>query len=63
MPVAGGVASFAEAGSPFNKVAGLGFGGVPERGRAGRVERAFADRGAPCRSSSPTSPTPRSASC
>src|SRR5439155_7680547 len=29
MPIAGGVASFAEAGSPMNKVAGLGFGGVP----------------------------------
>jgi hypothetical protein len=29
-PIAGGVASFAEAGSPFNKVAGLGFGGVPD---------------------------------
>ncbi|MBV9140342.1 MAG: GNAT family N-acetyltransferase [Pseudonocardiales bacterium] len=29
IPVAGGVASFAEEGSPLNKVAGLGFGGVP----------------------------------
>ena len=29
IPIAGGVASFAEEGSPFNKVAGLGFGGVP----------------------------------
>lgn len=29
IPIAGGVASFAEQGSPFNKVAGLGFGGVP----------------------------------
>ena len=33
IPLAGGVASFAEEGSPFNKVAGLGFGGVPECGR------------------------------
>ena len=35
IPIAGGVASFAEEGSPFNKVAGLGFGGVlsPGTGR------------------------------
>lgn len=30
IPISGGVASFAEEGSPFNKVAGLGFGGVPD---------------------------------
>src|SRR3989442_1716280 len=29
IPIAGGVASFAEEGSPFNKVGGLGFGGAP----------------------------------
>jgi hypothetical protein len=29
IPIAGGVASFAEEGSPFNKIAGLGFGGRP----------------------------------
>ena len=29
VPIAGGVACFAEAGSPYNKVAGLGFGGAP----------------------------------
>ena len=29
IPMAGGVASFAEEGSPFNKVVGLGFGGAP----------------------------------
>jgi hypothetical protein len=29
IPLCGGVASFAEEGSPFNKVAGLGFDGVP----------------------------------
>ena len=28
VPVAGGVASFADNGSPFNKVTGLGFAGV-----------------------------------
>lgn len=47
IPVAGGVASFAEAGSPLNKVAGLGFGGVPAAAELDEVERAFADHGAP----------------
>lgn len=60
---AGGVATFAEEGSPFNKVAGLGFGGVPSAAALDEIERAFAARGAPCRSSLRTSPTPRSAPC
>jgi GNAT superfamily N-acetyltransferase len=47
MPVAGGVATFAEDGSPFNKIAGLGFDGVPDVAALDDVERAFADRGAP----------------
>jgi GNAT superfamily N-acetyltransferase len=47
--LAGGVASFAEAGSPFNKVAGLGFGGVPEAAELAEVERAFGAFGAPVR--------------
>ena len=47
IPVAGGVASFAEDGSPFNKVAGLGFGGVPGAAALDELERAFAARGAP----------------
>jgi GNAT superfamily N-acetyltransferase len=41
-PVAGGVASFAEPGSPFNKVAGLGFGGVPDAVALDKIEQAFA---------------------
>jgi GNAT superfamily N-acetyltransferase len=45
--LAGGVASFAEAGSPFNKVAGLGFGGVPSATALDEVERAFGRYGAP----------------
>ena len=45
--VAGGVASFAEDGSPLNKVAGLGFGGVPSVTALEEVERAFAARRAP----------------
>jgi hypothetical protein len=47
MPLAGGVASFAEEGSPFNKIAGLGFGGVPGAAALGETERAFAVCGAP----------------
>jgi GNAT superfamily N-acetyltransferase len=47
IPIAGGVASFAEEGSPFNKVAGLGFGGIPSGATLGEIERAFAARGAP----------------
>jgi ribosomal protein S18 acetylase RimI-like enzyme len=44
LPVAGGVACFAEVGSPYNKVAGLGFDGLPD---FEPVERAFAERGTP----------------
>ena len=47
IPVAGGAASFAGAGSPYNKVAGLGFGGVPAASALGEIERAFAAFGAP----------------
>ena len=46
IPVAGGVASFAGHGSPFNKVAGPGFGGVPGAAALEEIERAFAARGA-----------------
>jgi GNAT superfamily N-acetyltransferase len=42
IPVAGGVASFAEADSPFNKIAGLGFAGVPDAAALDEIERAFA---------------------
>ena len=47
IPVAGGVACFAEEGSPFNKVAGLGFDGVPTSAALDEIEDAFAARGAP----------------
>ncbi len=46
-PLAGGVASFAGAGSPYNKVAGLGFGGVPDPAALSEIEQAFAALGAP----------------
>lgn len=45
-PVAGGVATFAEEGSPYNKVTGLGFDGLPEPATLTEVEEAFARRGA-----------------
>jgi len=45
IPVAGGVACFAEAGSPMNKVVGLGFHGRPKDDELDDLERAFAARG------------------
>jgi GNAT superfamily N-acetyltransferase len=45
IPVAGGVASFAGEGSPYSKVAGLGFGGVPDPAAVDEIERAFAAHG------------------
>jgi GNAT superfamily N-acetyltransferase len=47
IPLAGGVATFCEDGSPFNKVAGLGFHGVPSAGQLDEVERSFAARNCP----------------
>jgi ribosomal protein S18 acetylase RimI-like enzyme len=47
LPIAGGVASFAGEGSPYNKVAGLGFGGVPDTAALCDMEKAFAGCGSP----------------
>jgi GNAT superfamily N-acetyltransferase len=47
LPIAGGVACFAEPGSPFTKVAGLGFRGVPSAAALDEIERAFAACGGP----------------
>jgi ketosteroid isomerase-like protein/GNAT superfamily N-acetyltransferase len=47
IPIAGGVASFAGEGSPYNKVAGLGFGGVPHPAALDEIEKAFAAFGSP----------------
>ena len=44
--IGGGVATFAEEGSPYNKVTGLGFGGLPEPATLAAVEKAFTRRGA-----------------
>ena len=46
-PIAGGVASFAGEGSPYNKIAGLGFGGVPDPAALSEIEKAFAANGSP----------------
>ncbi|HEY6891026.1 MAG TPA: GNAT family N-acetyltransferase [Solirubrobacter sp.] len=47
LPIAGGNATYAGAGSPYNKVSGLGFDGVPEPEALDEVELAFATVGAP----------------
>jgi len=47
IPVAGGLASFADDDSPFNKVVGLGFGGVPAASELDEIEHAYAAVGAP----------------
>jgi GNAT superfamily N-acetyltransferase len=47
IPIAGGVASYAEEDSPYNKVAGLGFAGVPDAEALDQIEHAFAAVGAP----------------
>jgi ribosomal protein S18 acetylase RimI-like enzyme len=41
MPIKGGAACFAGENSPFNKVVGLGFGGVPQDTDFDEVERAY----------------------
>jgi GNAT superfamily N-acetyltransferase len=46
MPIAGGVACFAEDGSPYNKVVALGFDGVPNAAALDDIEEAYAARGA-----------------
>jgi GNAT superfamily N-acetyltransferase len=45
IPLAGGMATFADVGSPCNKVVGLGFAGVPSAGELDEIEHAFAGRG------------------
>jgi GNAT superfamily N-acetyltransferase len=45
--LAGGVASYAGQGSPYNKVAGLGFGGAPDPAALDGIEQAFARFGSP----------------
>lgn len=47
IPIAGGLASFADDDSPFNKVVGLGFGGTPTDDVLDEIEHAYAAMGAP----------------
>lgn len=47
VPVAGGLASFADDASPYNKVVGVGFGGMPTDAELEEIERAYAACGAP----------------
>jgi len=47
LPVRGGAATFAGTSSPFTKVVGLGFGGVPEAAVLESLEHAYAVHGAP----------------
>ena len=46
IPIAGGIATFAELNSPLNKVAGLGFAGLPSSTELDEIEQAFAACGA-----------------
>ncbi|MCG7595741.1 GNAT family N-acetyltransferase [Mycobacterium sp. PSTR-4-N] len=46
MPVVGGLACYADADSPMNKVVGLGFDGVPDAGVLDAIEQTFAGHGA-----------------
>jgi hypothetical protein len=62
-PVAGGVTSFADDGSPYNKVAGLGFSASQTRTTSRRSNGPLPIAGHQPRSSWPISPTLRSASC
>ncbi|AEA24485.1 GNAT family N-acetyltransferase [Pseudonocardia benzenivorans] len=47
LPLAGGAATFAGAGSPYTKVVGLGFGGVPTEAELDELEDAYAAHDAP----------------
>ena len=47
MPLRGGVGAFVEPGSPINKVAGLGFDGIPDDEEMTAIEEAYVERGCP----------------
>jgi GNAT superfamily N-acetyltransferase len=57
--LAGGVASYAEPDSPFNKIAGLGFAPLPSAADLDAAERAFAAVGAPVQAEVSTLADPR----
>lgn len=45
IPIGGGAACFAGPNSPFNKVVGMGFGGVPDSAELDEIERAYSAAG------------------
>src|SRR5262245_66681377 len=46
-PIAGGVAAYAGASSPMNKMIGVGFEGMPPEGRLHEIEELFRERATP----------------
>ncbi|MFL6060825.1 MAG: GNAT family N-acetyltransferase [Marmoricola sp.] len=46
VPLAGGIASYAGPGSPFDKVAGVGFDGLPEEDALAAIEQRYDEVGA-----------------
>ena len=46
IPLRGGFATYAGPGSPYNKVSGVGFGGVPDPDELSEIERRYARYGA-----------------
>jgi GNAT superfamily N-acetyltransferase len=47
VPLRGGMATYAGPGSPYNKVIGVGFDGLPDAAELTEVERRYAEHGAP----------------
>ncbi|MBL1075872.1 GNAT family N-acetyltransferase [Nocardia sp. 2] len=47
IPLAGGIASYAEPDSPLNKIAGLGFSGIPTDAELDEIEQRYAAHHAP----------------
>ena len=45
--IRGGTAAFTEPSAPFNKVAGLGFDGIPDEAELAALEQAYAERNCP----------------
>ncbi len=45
LPLAGGIATYTGSGSPLNKIAGLGFAGVPDESQFAAIEQQYSSRG------------------
>jgi GNAT superfamily N-acetyltransferase len=61
--IGGGVAVFAGAGSPTNKMIGVGFDGLPDAAALDRVERLFASHNAPLQAEVSTLASPELHAC